>query len=192
MAKHREEMNAQVATAKVEIERLRRRQSDLEREKQALEDLGQKQEQYERGRQEMTDRITESLVGLERLEADAMRLVEIYSGARQRHLEMLKELQGINDSDWADEAFREEMNKALALIDTIRKEYVKSQAAVEAAGGAGAAEQAAAARPLERRRTEMPTGFGTWLKIGFAMTLPLVILILLLIALVLFSGLGRV
>jgi hypothetical protein len=33
MAKHREEVNTQVASAKLEIERLRRKQTDLERER---------------------------------------------------------------------------------------------------------------------------------------------------------------
>ena len=39
MARHREEVNTQMATAKVDIERMRRKQSELEREKQSMEEL---------------------------------------------------------------------------------------------------------------------------------------------------------
>ena len=172
MTKHREEMNAQVATAKVEIERLKRRQTDLEREKQTLEDLSAKQDQYEKGKQEMMDRLT-----------------ELYSAIRRRHGDMLQELQGIQDSRWPEETFRDELNKALVLVEGARKEFVKSQAAVEAEGG-----PASLAAPVVRRldggpvASGLPAGFGTWLKVGFAVSLPLIVALALAVVLLLIGN----
>ena len=189
MTKHREEMNAQVATAKVEIERLKRRQTDLEREKQTLEDLSAKQDQYEKGKQEMMDRLTESLVSLEKLEEHAARLTELYSAIRRRHGDMLQELQGIQDSRWPEETFRDELNKALVLVEGARKEFVKSQAAVEAEGG-----PASLAAPVVRRldggpvASGLPAGFGTWLKVGFAVSLPLIVALALAVVLLLIGN----
>jgi hypothetical protein len=177
MARHREEVNAQVATARVEIEKLRRKQTDLEREKQSLEDMSQKQDLYEQGRQEMIDRFTESLVSLEKLESHASRQMEIYSATRQRFGALLGELQGLSDTGWTDETFREELGKAVALIDNIRKEFVKLQAAVEAAGGPPKLFDELRAAPVADRVdiTEEDRGFSYWLKIGLAVSLPVVV-----------------
>jgi len=189
MARHKEEVNTQVATAKGEIERLKRRQGDLEREKQTLEDLMEKQEQYERGKQEMIDKLTESLVSLERLEDAAARQVEIYSSTRQRFGDYVEELHRMNDSEWTDESLREELNKAVVQIDTVRKEFVKAQAAVEAAGGPP--------KLFDESRTRLPgidsedvepKGFATWLKIGFAVSLPLIVIIVIAVIIVMNSG----
>jgi archaellum component FlaC len=192
MAKHREEVNAQVATAKVEIERLRRRQTDLEREKQALEDLSAKQEQYEKGKQEVMDRLSESLVALEKLEEQVARLSEIYAATRRRHTEMLKELQEIPDNAWPEETFRDELNKALVLVDGMRKEFVKSQAAVEAEGGPAALAAPPRARAAEGEGAPaFPTAFAVWFRIGLAVTLPLAVIVALVAILVALAGGGR-
>ena len=178
MARHREEVNTQVATAKVEIERMRRRQSDLEREKQTLEDLMEKQDQYEQGKLEMIQRISESIVSLEKLEDQAARQVEIYSNTRARFGECVDELHRLNDADWPDELFREELNKAVVQIDVIRKEFVKGQAAVEAVGGP--VKLFDESRPRLTAVTDDPEparGFGAWVKIGLAVSTPLIIAI---------------
>ncbi len=184
MARRREETGASVAGVKQELDRLQRRQTDLEREKQALEEMLQKQDEYDRGRKEMVDRINESLVTLEKLEDRSARLTEIYSGTRHRFAQMLQELEGINDASWTDENFREELNKAVVLIDTVRKEFVKALAAVEAAGGAPLPVEPPYRQPAGARETAAatPTGFGTWLKIGLAFSLPAIVVIILVAA----------
>jgi hypothetical protein len=192
MARHREEVNAQVAGAKLEIEKLRRKQSDLEREKQTLEDLSDKQDRYERGKQEMIDRLAESLVSLEKLADRASRQVEVYSGTRKRFGDMLAELQGLSDAGWTDENLREELNKAVVLIDNLRQEFVKSQASVEAAGGPPTLfdEERLRAVAGPTVAEEAPRAFGSWMKIGLAVSLPLMVL-LLIVVIVLIVSLAR-
>lgn len=178
MARHREEMNTQVASAKLEIERLRRKQSEMEREKQTIEEMLEKQEQYERGKQELIDRLSESVVSLHKLEEHAARQVEIFSSTRQKFGEFVDELHGINDSEWSDDSFREELNRAVAQIDAIRKEFVKAQAVVEAAGGpVKLFDEKRVATVHDELEEEEQRGFGYWLKIGVAVSLPLVITI---------------
>lgn len=177
MARHREEVNTQVASAKVEIERLRRRQSDLEREKQSLEDLMDKQDQYERGKQEMLQRLSESIVSLEKLEENAARQTEVYSSLRARFVEYAAELQALNDAAWADDSFRDELNKAVASIDAIRREFVKGQAAVEAVGGPVKLFDESHPRAAENDEDEPARGFLGWVKIGVAVSAPLILTI---------------
>ncbi len=180
MTRHREEMNAQVAGAKLEIEKLKLRQNALEREKQSVEELGQQQALYEEGKQQLIDRLSASLVSLETLEAQAVRMSELYAGARERFGEMRKEVHGINDETWPDQNFRQELGKALVRIDDIRKEYVRTQAVIEAAGGPSEAfkENAPAAGAGPNEALEA-AGFGVWLRRGLAFCLPLIVALLL-------------
>lgn len=175
MARHREEVNTQVASAKLHIERLKQKQGEMEREKHMLEDLLEKQDQYERGKQEMIDRLTESMISLQKMGEHASRQVEIYWSTRERFSSALEELQQINDSEWTDEVFREELNKAVAHIDVIRNDFVKAQAAVEAVGGP--------VKLFDERRPPSAEqdgfepagkGFGDWFKAGLAASLPLI------------------
>lgn len=187
MARHREEVNTQVASAKVEIERLRRKQGELEREKQTMEDLLEKQVQYERGKQELIDKLSESVISLQKLEEHASRQVEIYSATRSRFSEFLEELQRINDAEWTDEVFREELNKAVVQIDVARKEFVKGQAAVEAAGGPAVLFDGQRPRTsdglLDEEAADSRT-FGQWIQIGLAVSLPLIVTIAVAVAIV--------
>ncbi len=188
MARHREEVNTQVASAKVEIERLRRRQGDLEREKQSLEDLMDKQDQYDRGKQEMLSRLTESLVSLEKLEENAARQTEVFSALRARFGEYIAELQGLNDATWSDEAFREELSKAVARIDAIRREFAKGQAAVEAVGGpVKLFDENRPRTELSEGEDESSRGFLAWIKIGFAVSAPLIITIVIAVMVVMWG-----
>jgi hypothetical protein len=177
MARHREEVNTQVASAKLEIERMRRRQGEIEREKQTLEETLEKQEQYERGKKEMIDRLSESIVTLHKMEEHASRQVEIYSGTRQRFGEFIEELQRINDAEWSDEMLRDELNKAVVLIDAVRKEFVKGQAGVEAAGGPVKLFDESRVQHITPEEDGSTRGFAYWLKIGMAVSLPLVLAI---------------
>lgn len=191
MARHREEINTQKASAKLHIERLKQKQSEMEREEQMLADLLEKQDQYERGKLEMQDRLAESLVSLQKLGDHAARQVEVYFTTRDRLAADLEELQKINDSDWADESFREELNKAVVQIDSIRSDFVKAQATIEAVGGPVKLfdERVRKAASVEDDEfAPAAEGFGHWLKVGFAVTLPLMVIIVVAVLVMVVKG----
>ncbi len=180
MARHREEVNTQMASAKLQIERLKQKQGEMEREKHMLEDLLEKQEEYERGKQEMAARLSESIVSLQKLGEHAARQVEVYSLTRDRFVADLDELQQINDAEWTDESFRDELNKAVTQINGIRNDFVKAQATVEAVGGPiRLFDESRAKTPHEEDSEFAPVkGFGYWMKVGLAVSLPLIITII--------------
>jgi hypothetical protein len=185
MARHREEVNTQVSSAKLHIERLKQKQGEMEREKHMLEDLLQKQDQYERGKQEMIDRLAESVISLQKMGEHAARQAEIYWATRERFATALDELQQINDSEWSDEVFREELNKAVARIDVARNEFVKAQATVEAVGGpAKLFDDRQALLSDQNSFDSVAKGFGHWFKAGLAASLPLIIVIVVAVILV--------
>lgn len=186
MAKHKQNVDENATMAAQELERLRKRQEEVEREKRELEDIRRKQEEYERGKREMLEKIGQSLVTMEKDEMQAERLAEILSACRKQFKEMLAELEGVNEELWHEEKFGEELNKALALIEDTRMEYSKSLSKIEAAGGAQPHVLPAALPGADeyrgRRAEEQP--FSYWLKVGFAVTLPLVVVVILVAAIV--------
>ena len=127
----------------------------------------------------MIDSLSASLVSLEKLEEQAVRMSELYAGARERFGEMRKEVHGINDENWSDQDLRQELGKALVRIDDIRKEYVRTQAVIEAAGGPSEAlaktSPTAGVGPDDTLET---AGFGVWLQRGLAFCLPLIVALL--------------
>lgn len=191
MARHREELNTQKASAKLHIERLKQKQSEMEREEQMLADLLEKQDQYERGKHEMLDRLSESLVSLQKLGDHAARQVEVYFTTRDRLTADLEELQKINDTDWADESFRDELNKAVVQIDSIRSDFVKAQATIEAVGGPVKLFDEHSRKVNAQEDDEFAPsvkGFGHWLKVGCAVSLPLILTILVAVAIMVAKG----
>ena len=188
MAKHKQEMDAKVASAVEELEKLRKRQEDLDRQRKELEDLRKRQEDYERGKQEMLDRLNQSLVSLEKDEIQANRLTEILGATRQRFRIMLGELQEINEETWPEDEIRDELNKAVTRVDDVRMEYNKAVAKIDAISGNDAKAPATHQSVVFEERRASPDAehnFLHWLKIGVAVSLPLILVLLALIVLVL-------
>ena len=64
----RKELSHGVEGTSNELERLRQRQEDLERQKETLQSLKKKQEDYERGRRDMLEKLERSIVLLKKEE----------------------------------------------------------------------------------------------------------------------------
>jgi DNA repair exonuclease SbcCD ATPase subunit len=184
MAKHKQEVEENVLQASQELERLRKRQEELEREKRELEEIRRKQDEYQRGKRELIEKLGQSLVTMEKDEIQAQRMAEMLAATRRRFKEMLSQLQGLSEESWAEEKFGEELSKALTLVENLRMEFNKSVSRVEAAGGGQA--QVGALSPIAgesvRLTVEDEKPFSYWLKVGVAVSLPLVITLLALAA----------
>ena len=185
MTKHKQELDLRVAGATEELEKLRQRQGDLDRQRKDLEDLRKKQDDYAHGKREMIDRLTQSLVTIEKEEIAANRLAELLSATRKRFKAMLGDLQAIDEEVWPEDGFRTELNKASSLVDDVRLEYNKSVAKIDAvsttapaAGGAPGAHPAVIFEEGRRHEEEPEKNFAYWLKVGAAVTLPLLIVLL--------------
>jgi hypothetical protein len=180
MARHREEVSGRVSNVMKELELNRRKQTDLEHEKQSLEELSRKQNDYERGRNELRDALGQNIIMLEKQETQAVRLTELYASTRQRFSELLKEIENIAEEKWADDNFRDELNRASALIENARMEYNKARATLAAVSGEQTAVLSApvASSAPQTGAPLSAGGFLAWLKIGTALVLPLGVLIL--------------
>jgi len=185
LTNRKEEINSQVATKLDELERLRAKQEALEREKNYLETLRNNQEKYEAGRREMIDHLEKSLIALEREGIALNQRLELLAETERRFKKMLVDMRGFNEEQWpADSAgLREELNKALVVIDNTRKEYNKDYARIEAMRESH--NIGLIAKPaLQGEAAEQagyPRRFLDEVKTGLAFSLPLVIMLVILI-----------
>lgn len=187
LARQREQIHAQVSGQAKEIEQLRRRQSELERQRQEADDVLRKQEAYERGRVEMIDRLNAGVIALEKQERRAARMAQLYANTRQQFAELRAGVEAIDLENCAESALRDELAKAVAVIENARLEHNKLLSAVEAAeaeqGGAPASGVAPMEPGLAAAAAEPERDFVGWMKIGAAFSLPLGVLMILLVIL---------
>ena len=71
-----EHLDNQVQKAQEQLLQLKRQQEQIEKQKRELEELSRRQEELEHGRAEMTDKLTRSLVILEREAYDSQKKLE--------------------------------------------------------------------------------------------------------------------
>jgi len=185
LTNRKEEINSQVATKLDELERLRAKQEALEREKNHLETLRNNQEKYEAGKREMIDHLEKSLIALEREGITLNQRLELLAETERRFKKMLNDMRSFNEEQWSSDSgdLREELNKALVIIDNTRKEYNKDYARIEAMRESH--NIGLIAKPaLQGEAAELacyPRRFWDEVKTGLAFSLPLVIVLIVLI-----------
>lgn len=184
LARHKQEVNEQMVDKAQELDRLRARQEELERERRLLEELRKKQDAFETGRRELKERLGESLVRLEKDQLQAERLGQLVGETRRTFRARLDEVVALDADNWTEDNLLDELNKALALLDDVRTEYNQAVAKLDAVRPAAGA----AARPLAFAEEPAPAataaaqGFGYWLRAGLAFSLPLMAWLALMLA----------
>ncbi|HMP75551.1 MAG TPA: hypothetical protein PKE12_04565 [Kiritimatiellia bacterium] len=183
MARHRKEVDTQSANAAQELERLRKRQEQLEQEKRELEDIRKRQDEYERGKREITEQLKRSLVSLERREVEAQRMVELVAATRGRFKELLAVVEQLQEEGWPEDRIRDELARSLGVLEQARLEYSKGMAKLDAAkpeAPSVAAGQPAILFDEREPGADEDRTFSYWLKVGFAVSLPLTVAIVVL------------
>ena len=178
-----EHLDSQVQKAQEQLLALKRQQEQIEKQKRELEELSRRQEELERGRAEMTDKLTRSLVVLEREAYDAQKKMEQLRATRESFAQHLELLEAIDPRSWNPADLNKELSRALSTVDDARTDYSQQRSRVQA----NTDENEMVPLPETTSGFESPGmahSFGQWLQIGFAFTLPLIILGL--IALVIF------
>jgi hypothetical protein len=184
MARHKQQVNEQSAVALQEIEKLKKRQEQLEQEKRDLEELRRKHDDFDRGKREMTDHLKRSLLGLEREEVEYGRLVELLGTTRKRFKSLLAGLEEIKEEAWAEPEIREQLNRSLGIIEDTRMEFNKALGKIDAVKGGDKAAPGQTSGPapvlFEDRVSMDDKPFAFWVKVGLAVSLPVVITLLVL------------
>jgi vacuolar-type H+-ATPase subunit I/STV1 len=189
LAQQKEQITNKVADTAEEIERLRMRQAELEHEKKSLEEINRKQDEYERSKKEIIENLSRNIILMEKDEITASRMVELLSVSRSRFKDMLAEIRDIQEEKWEGENFEEELDKALALLESARMEYSKAIAKIDAESwNKGNGPAPLATIEMAGQSSLAGKGFLFWLKIGFAVSIPMIIVLMLIFAAYLWLG----
>lgn len=172
-----ERIDSQVQKAQEQLLQLKRQQDLIEKQKRELEELSRRQEQLQQGRAEMVETYTRSLVVLERQTYDTEKRVENLKAIRENFLQHLEILESINPKSWEGADLNRELTKALSAVDDARAEYARCRSKLNAESGEELIDAGTGAQPYHVGEiAEDKRSFLYWLKSGFAFTLPLLIL----------------
>jgi vacuolar-type H+-ATPase subunit I/STV1 len=168
-----DELDSKVQRAQDQLLQLKRQQETIERQKRELEELSRKQDELEKGRAEMVEKLSRSLVVIERQTYETEKRVEQLKSSATAFTQHLRTLERINPKTWNNGDLNRELSKALSAVDDARGEYSKSITKINADSETEGLE------PMGTTDfAEYPTedgGFVTWFKRGLAFTLPLIL-----------------
>jgi chromosome segregation ATPase len=171
-----EQIDSQVQKAQEQLLQLKRQQEQIEKQKRELEELGRRQEEFDRGRAEMIDKLTRSLVVLEREAYDAQKKMEQLRATRESFAQHLELLESIDPKTWNPSDLNKELSRALSTVDDARTEFSQQRSRLQATTNEEHHEV-----PLPETSSGYESGngsahtFAQWLQIGFAFTLPLIV-----------------
>ncbi len=169
-----EHLDSQVQKAQEQIYALKRQQELIEKQKRELEELSRRQEQLQTGKSDMIEKFTRALVVLERETYDAQKRVEQLHAVHDSFHQHLDVLESINPKAWEGLDMSKELTRALSAIDDSRAEYSRSLPKISPSSDGESDPVAASAGYQMDYHTEDVKNFNYWLKVGFAFTLPLV------------------
>ena len=171
-----EHLDEKVQQAEQQEQALKRQLETIEKQKREFAELSRRQESLTAGRNDLADKLTRALVVIERETMEAgkrLEMLQTMDGSFHQHLETLE---SINPKLWDESDLSKELTRAMAAVDDARGEYNRSFPRVSAMP-----EQAAGAPANDSGFvTDYSAGDGKdfigWLKIGFAFSLPLIVL----------------
>lgn len=181
-----EELESQVQKAQEQLLQLKRQQDLIEKQKRELEELGRRQAELEEGRTEMMQNFSRALTALEKETYETEKRLEQLEATRENFTQHFRLLEGINLRHLSNQELPELLTKALNSVSEARADYNRYRVRVNADS-----EEDVLDPGLDEELDGMVVGgqdFKFWLKAGLAFTLPLILTLLLLMALLLTRG----
>lgn len=169
-----EDLGEEVQKTNTELEKLKRQLEDIEKQKSRLEELKRRQDELENGRIDMTDKLTRSLVTVQREIDESQKRLEQLNQIFNSFTQHLRYIESINAKSWGSAELPKELSKALSAVEEARSDYSKAQAKI-AIDSPAAAESSLPAGYETGYEYADDKGFIYWLKSGVAFTLPLTI-----------------
>jgi len=170
-----EMLDSQVQRAQEQLLLLKRQQEQIEKQKRELEELSRKQEDLEKGRADMIEKLSRSLVVIERETYETEKRVEQLRLTNATFAQHLDSLERINPKSWSNLDLHKELSKALSVVDDARAEYTKSLTKINAKSDSEVISPSASRIEDSFELSRDDESFVVWLKRGLAFTLPLLI-----------------
>jgi len=179
-----EEIEAMVSEKHIKLAELKRAQEELERERAGLEELRRRQMEFQTGRAEMLQHLTRGIGLLEEAELTARRETEQMARTLGEFRQAVSKVQAINEQLWNQDNFSVELTRALTTLENARMEWNAARLKFPLLSGVPPVPPESAA-PNGAPGLAATASLGQLCKIGFALTLPLVLVGLAILAVLL-------
>ena len=183
----REEVDLKVTEAQQKLTELKRAQEELERERSGLEETRRRQLEFQNGRTEMVQHLVRGLGLLEEAEFAARRDAEQMTKSIGEMRDALGKVQALHEEGWTQDNFNMELTRALTTIENARLEWNSARLKFQVLSSEPA-------KPTGSPSEDLPKGplllghysFGELLRFGFALTWPVALALLVVLALLVF------
>jgi len=174
----REELEAQVGDTQNRLLQLKRQQEELEQQRVALEETRRRRKEFHDGKAEMLQNLTRGIALLEEAELSLRRDSTQMNKALEGFREGLEKISECSEEAWNSGNVEIELTRALTAIENARMEWNSARlkwSFLDGEGGLDRGSSKPQASSFEwAALAELP--FGKLCKIGFALSLPLVVL----------------
>jgi DNA repair exonuclease SbcCD ATPase subunit len=187
-SKSMEDLSQELQEQQERLVDLRRQQEEVERRKNELEELNRRRLELASGQKSMRERLTRAVTILERAEYEARKEIEQIQLTKETFSEHLAHIEAIQPAQWSPDTLDEELTKALSKIDHAQSVYNQSRAKIDALSGRDIHDGSSTEDDGDENTastSEGEVGFTELVRRGFALTLPLLVL-LAVIALIVF------
>lgn len=178
----REELDHRVSTAQQQLAELKRKQDELERERAGLEEARRRRIELQTGRTEMLQHLARGVVLLEEAELKSRRDAEQMARSLSDLRASLAKVEAVNEEAWSAETYNVELTRALTAIENARMEWNGARLKWPLLDGALSSATGAAASTGPAKIQGHFLGaqtFGELCRIGFALTWPVAVAVLL-------------
>jgi len=162
--------------------RIRQELEKTQREAQDLEVRKNKENRFNTGRRDISEKVARSLGRLERDLYNAQKAIEEISVARETLQHHLDGLRSIQPEAWKRVHLDEELDRAITAVEDAENDFAKTSRRLSTVlpdHGHGSGHSATSLSGLTH-------DFATWLRLGLAFTLPLIVTTLVVVVLVKF------
>jgi hypothetical protein len=174
----REEVDSKVAETQQKLAELRRAQEELERERATLEETRRRQAEFQTGRQEMIQSLTRGVGLLEEAEFTARRDAEQMSKTLIDLRGALSKVEAVHEETWTKDNFSLELTRGLTTLENARMEWNGARLKFEVLSGAAKPKDAAPTADAAQSPLLLNCGFGQLCRVGFALSWPIALVIL--------------
>jgi len=171
-----EHLDEKVQQAEQQEQSLKRQLETVEKQKRELEELSRRQDVLNTGRNEMVEKLTRAVVIVDRETLDARKRLELLDTIHSSFEQHLETLGAINPKSWEGAEVQKELTRALAAVDDARGEYNRSYPRICAMPDKTAGAPASEGGYASDYSGGDSKDFIGWLKIGFAFSLPIIVL----------------
>ena len=171
-----EHLDEKVQQAEQQEQSLKRQLETIEKQKREFAELSRRQELLITGRNDLADKLTRALVVIEREMMEASKRLELLQSMDTAFHQHLETIEAINPKLWDEADIGKELTRAMASVDDARGDYSRSFPRVGAMPAPAAGTSASEPGFTADYSGGDAKDFIGWLKIGFAFSLPLIVL----------------